>query len=182
MNDIFRYSGVAALSISLIILSLGSMPQTLAGSGPPPNVIESNMVVDISCGISISGTADFGRVSFGDTILNSDVTIFNGGTGSAQISANAGQSLVASPLAGGYAGTTDQTTHIAPHDITLQIDSQGRTPMMDSSSNVIIGELASMDSEILEVGVVINPINLLPSNDPVWVATFDLTISGCNLI
>ena len=180
MNDILRYSRIAALSISLIMLSIGSIPQTLAGSIPPPNVIESRMIVDISCGVDISGTADFGLVSLGETVHNSDVSLSNSGTATAKISANVGTALVKSPLAGGYAGTTDQTTHIAPSDITLQVDSQGRVQMIGSGSDVVVGELSSIDNGILEVGVNINPVNL-PTSDTVWVATFDLTISDCRL-
>ncbi len=180
MNDTLSYLGTAAISISLAMLLFGPIPQTYAGSVPPPTIIESELSVLISCGITISGSADFGLVSFGETIQNSDVTLSNPGTGTAQVSANVGQSLVSSPLAGGYAGTTDQTTHISPSDITLQIDSQGRVTMNPSSSNVLIGELGSIDNGILEVGVTINPINL-PTSDSVWQATFSLTVSGCAL-
>ena len=180
VNCIFKYLGIVTLSVFLIIFSLDSIPQTFGGPVPPPNTIESNITIVISCGINISGTADFGLVSFGETVHNSDVTLSNSGTGTAQVSANVGQSLVSSPLAGGYAGTTDQTTQIAPHDITLQINSQGRVPMMDSSANVVVGELPSTDSAILEVGAFINPINP-PATDPVWRATFSLTVSGCSV-
>ena len=176
MNDTFRYSGIAVLATSLIVLSLGSIPQTHAGA----NTIESAITVVISCGINISGSADFGLVSLGDTVQNSDVTLSNSGTGTAKVSANVGQSLVSSTLAGGYAGVTDLTTHISPSDITLQIDSQGRVPMADSSSNVLVGELSSTDPGVLEVGVDLNPINL-PTSDSVWRATFVLTVSGCSL-
>ena len=181
MNDRLRFSGIVALSISIIMFSLGSVPQLNAGSVPPPSVITSSLTMDISCGLSISGTADFGLVSFGETVQNTDVTISNSGTASALIRANAGTSLVSSPLAGGYAGTTDQTTHISPSDITLQIDSQGRVSMNPSSSDVLIGELSNLDPGTLEVGVGINPINL-PTNDPLWVATFALTVFECIII
>ncbi len=181
MKDILRYSGIAALSISLIMLSFGSVPQTNAGFVPPPNVITSSLTMDISCGVNISGTADFGLVSFGQNVQNTDVTISNSGSATAQISANVGKSLVSSSLAGGYAGTTDQTTHISPSDITLQIDSQGRVSMNPSSSDVLIGELSNLDPGTLEVGVGINPINL-PTNDPLWVATFAITVFECIII
>jgi len=180
MNDTLRYSGIAALATPLIMLSLGSIPQTHAGIVPLADTIDSTITVVISCGINVSGLADFGLVSFGETIQNSDVTISNSGTGTSQISVNVGTPLVSSSLAGGYAGTTDQTTHIPPRDITLQIDSQGRVPMADSGSNVQLGGLSSTDPGILEVGISINPINL-PTSDSVWVATFVLTLSGCSL-
>ena len=180
MNDSLRYLGTAAISISLAMLLFGPIPQTYAGPVPPPTIIESELAVLISCGITVSGSADFGLVSFEETIQNSDVTLFNPGTGNAQVSANVGQSLVSSSLAGGYAGTTDQTTHISPSDITLQIDSQGRVTMNPSSSNVLIGELGSTGSGSLEVGVNINPINL-PTSDSVWQASFFLTVSGCSI-
>jgi len=178
MKNIFRYSGIFVLSISLIMFSLGSIPQTYAGS--PSNTITSTMVLSITCGLGITGTADFGLVSAGDTVFNSDVTISNSGTATAEISANVGTPLVKSPLAGGYAGSTDQTTHIPPRDITLQIDTQGRVPLRDSSSDEVIGGLLSTDPGVLEVGVTINPINL-PTSDPVWVATYALTVSDCTL-
>ena len=178
-KDIFRYSGIACLSISLIIILLGLMPQVDAGT-IPPNTIPSTLTMEITCGLSITGSADFGLVSVGDTIFNTDVTISNSGTALAAIRANVGQALVKSPLAGGYAGTTDQTTHIAPHDITLQIDAQGRVPLADSSSNVLIGGLRNTDPGVLEIGVNINPINI-PTSDPVWAATFELTVSDCTV-
>ncbi len=175
-----KYSGIAAISISLVILSLSSIPQILGGAVLPPNAIESEISVQISCGIAISGSADFGLVSFGESVFNSDVTLSNPGTGTAQVRANVGQALVSSSLAGGYAGITDQTTHISPSDISLQIDSQGRVTMNPSSADVQIGELGSTDSEILEVGVNMNPINL-PTNDHLWRANFFLTVSSCSL-
>ncbi len=178
MKNIFRYSGIFVLSISLIMFSLGSIPQTYAGS--PSNTITSTMVLSITCGLIVTGTADFGLVSTGDTVFNSDVTISNSGTATAEISANVGQALVKSPLAGGYAGSTDQTTHIAPRDITLQIDSQGRVPLADSSSDVLIGGLVNTDPGTLEIGITLNPINL-PIVDQVWVATYELTVSDCHL-
>ncbi len=180
MSNTLRYLGTAAISISLAMLLFGPISQTYAGPVPSPTIIESELTVLISCGITVSGSADFGLVSFGQTIQNSDVNLFNPGTGNAQVSANVGQSLVSSSLAGGYAGTTDQTTHISPSDITLQIDSQGRVTMNPSSSNVLIGELGSTGSGSLEVGVNINPINL-PTSDSVWQATFSLTVSGCSI-
>jgi len=179
MNDFIRYTAIASISVSLIMLSLGSFPQTFAGAGPA-NTIPSTMTLTISCGLAVTGSADFGLVSIGGTIFNSDVTLTNSGLSFAQISANVGQALVKSPLAGGYAGTTDQTTHIAPHDITLQIDAQGRVPLADSSSDALIGGLRNTDPGVLEIGVNMNPINL-PANDPVWAATFALTVSDCSV-
>ncbi len=178
-KDIFRYSGIAFLSISVIIISLGLIPQVDAGI-VPTNTIPSTLTMEITCGLSIAGSADFGLVSVGDTIFNTDVTISNSGTALAEISANVGTPLVSSTLAGGYAGTTDQTTHIPPRDITLQIDTQGRVPLRDSSSDEVIGGLLGTDPGVLEVGVTINPINL-PTSDPVWVATYALTVSDCTL-
>lgn len=180
MNNIIRYIGTAIMAISLGVLLLNPTAQTYAGTVEPPIIVESELQVQITCGLTIDGSADFGLVSFGETIHNSDVTISNPGTGTAQLSANVGQSLVSSPLAGGYAGTTDQTTHISPSDITLQIDSQGRIAMNPSSSNVQIGELSGADSGVLEVGVNINPVNL-PTSDNVWRASFFLTVSSCSL-
>ena len=178
MNHTLGY--LAIISMSFVMLLLGSTHQTYAGTGPPPNIIESQLLAEISCGITTSGSADFGLVSIGETLTNSDVTLFNPGTGTGHVSANVGTILVSSPLAGGYAGETDQTTHIAPSDITLEIDSLGRFSMADNGMNIQIGELPSTESRVLEVGVNINPINL-PTSDPVWRATFDLTISGCSL-
>ena len=176
MKDVFRYIGLVSISVSLMIFSLGSFPQIFAG----PDTIPSTLTMEITCGLSITGSADFGLVSVGDTIFNTDVTISNSGTAMAAISANVGTPLVSSSLAGGYAGTTDQTTHIAPRDITLQIDSQGQISLADSGADVLIGGLVSTDPGILEVGVIVNLINA-PVNDPVWVATYELTVSDCTL-
>lgn len=176
MKNVFRYTSLVSISVSLIIFSLGSFPQTFAG----PDTIPSTLTMEITCGLSITGSADFGLVSAGDTIFNTDVNLSNGGTATAVITANVGTSLVSSSLAGGYAGVTDLTTHISPSDITLQIDSQGRVPMMRSGMDVEIGGLSSTDPGVLEVGVNINPINL-PTNDSVWVATYELTVFDCRL-
>jgi len=176
MKDLIRYTVVASISFSLIMLSLGSVPQTFAG--PPPLTIPSTMSILPSCGLSVANSANFGTVSIGGTIFNSDVIISNSGTSLARISANVGTPLVQSSLAGGYAGVTDQTTHIPPRQITLQIDGQGRVPMFDSGTNALIGDLRNTDPGVFEIGVNMNPINL-PTNDPVWVATFDLTVSNC---
>ncbi len=181
MEGFVRYSELVLFSVSLIMLSLGSIPQTFAGPTVPAGSIDSLMKVEASCGLGVTGSADFGEVSIGGTIFNSDVTISNGGTGLAKISANVGTPLVQSPLAGGYAGISDQTTHIPPRNITLQIDSQGRVPMFDSGNNADIGELPNGSPGVLEIGVLMNPVNL-PTPDPVWVATFDLTVSDCQVI
>lgn len=164
----------------LLIVGVGLMPQTYAGTVPPPDIITSELDVQISCGIVTTGSADFGFVSVGETVFNNDVTLLNPGTGTAQIAANVGTSLISSPQAGGYAGTTDKTTHIAPREITLQIDTQGRVPMSDFGFDAAVGELGSTDSDVLEVGVSLNPINL-PTSDSLWRATFFLTVSGCSI-
>ena len=119
MKDLIRYTVVASISFSLIMLSLGSVPQTFAG--PPPLTIPSTMSILPICGLSVANSANFGTVSIGGTIFNSDVTISNTGSSLAEISANVGTPLVQSNLAGGYSGITDLTTHIPPRDITLQI-------------------------------------------------------------
>jgi len=54
MKRIIRYSGIAMLSLSLVMLSLGSMPQTYAGS------VGSTMVLATSCGTLPGGEIDWG--------------------------------------------------------------------------------------------------------------------------
>jgi len=179
MKSIFRNTGFTVLTVSLIILSLGSIPQTFGGVIASPFTVTSTITIEISCGIAVTGAANFGLVSIGETIFNNDVTISNGGTGSADVTANAGlPSAVANPAAGGYRGTTDLITHINPSSITLQIDSQGQITMANTGADVFLGNLANGDPGVLEVGVTITPVNE-PFSDASLVADYDLTVTDC---
>ena len=178
MKNSERYSTIFSISVSVIILSLVSIPDIFAG---PQNTVPSTLSIQSTCGLTVTDAANFGTVPIGGTIFNSDVIISNSGTGLAGIIANVGTSLVSSQVAGGYSGVTDQTTHIPPRDITLPIASQGRIPMFDSGSNAIIGVLGNGDPGVLEIGVLMSPINL-PTSDPVWVATFEMTVNDCQVI
>jgi len=177
MNGKLRNMGLAALSVSLIMLALGSVPQAYS------QAVTSTMTIDISCGIAVAGAATFpGTVGIGASVANTDVDLNNNGSGEAAIDANAGaRSDVANAAAGGYRGVVDEITHIDPISITLQIDNQGQVTMTTLGTDVSIGTLVTADVGQLEVGVTANIVNA-GFTDPDLEADFTLTVTACTLI
>ena len=114
MNGKTRIFGISIMSVTLIMLSLGSVPQAFSQG------VTSTITIDISCGIAVTGAATFpGTVGIGATVANTDVDLNNNGNGQAAISAQAGlPSAVSSATAGGYRGTSDLITHINHSSIT----------------------------------------------------------------
>ena len=178
MKRIYRYSGIMALSVSLIMLSLGSIPQTYAGS------VGSTIVVNIVCGMDLLGTADFGSgILIGADLTNADIvavpTIGNAGVATTPVSVSVG-----TVTGGGYA--EGGTTHIAPVDIDMKItgsifNAGGFNTLDNTGTATPLGILAPTAPVTLEFQVFVSGINLGATTDPSWTATYTFTAGTCFL-
>lgn len=188
MDGIIKYSGISAITVSLFMLTLGSIPTSLAGSGQ----VTSNLSVNISCGIGVAdGIINWNNPinpSVADTLDSTDNTDFSGteptitnpgtNTANANVNANVGDSTN-----GGYAGTVDGFTHIEPSEIALDLvnDNSVGSPvgMNDGAVNTNIGTLAPGETDTLQVVVTVTPglIAGLPTTDTTWAATINLVAS-----
>jgi len=193
MKKIFRYSGIAALSVSLIMLSMGSIPQTYAGtSGSVP----SSMVLTITCGTLPSGQINWGTGVVINQVLdtsntgpltafNIDAIITNNGIGRSFVSMNVGTDSVTGPNGGGYANDSTGVTHIAAADIQLGLGDLGTTPfvvaMVSGPTSTPVGFVDSNDFDPIDAIVTVNGINL-PAASPTWVLTIDVFNTGCQVI
>jgi len=183
MKKIIKYAGTTALSVSLIMLSLGSIPTSYAQS------VGSQMTVTMTCGINLTGPTNINwdnTILFPDTLDNtqaadhagSEPTVQNPGTNSAttQVKAAVGDSST-----GGYRGTVDGVTHISP--TSMQLDLINGAPstlitMSDSNSPQQIGTLAPAENDELRLVVNVPPVAGLfnkPITDQTWTATITLT-------
>jgi len=127
------------------MFAMGSIPQSYAGS------IDLAMNMQSSCGIGVTGggTVDFLDVNPGD-VDNTVVTVNNGGTSVAAIGANAGDA--SADVNGGFAlVSTPFTTHISPISITLNLNTQGVTPMNLNGGDAALGNLIGAGSIALQV-------------------------------
>ncbi len=180
MKRIYRYSGIMALSFSLVMFSLGSIPQTYAGS------VTSTLVVDITCGMTLVGVADFGTlITIGSNLDNTDIaivpTIENSGVASTPIGVNVGV------LAGGGYADGAAITHIAPADIDMKIggssfDGGAFQTLDNTGTDTNLGPLgpASGATDLL-FQVEVTGINLGATTDPNWSATYTFTSGTCFL-
>ena len=184
MNNLFKYSGILAISVSLIMLSIGSIPQTYAGS------VASTMSVNISCGMTLAGTADFGTgVTIASTLTNANLqgsapTIENNGVAHTPISVNAGVRANTPPAtgtAGGYAGVTDNVTHIQPAAIQMKIGAAGPfSTLDDAGTDVSLGALAPNAGSPTDLNFSIGVTGINgPITDPDWAATYTFTAGNC---
>ena len=177
MKRIYRYSGIMALSVSLIMLSLGSILQSYAGS------VTSTIVVDITCGMTLVGDADFGTsILIGAALTNANIvsvpTIENTGVATTPIAV-----AVGTITGGGYADT-GTITHIAPADIDMKI--AGSTfnggafqTLDDTGADTNLGPLGPVSgATALEFQVEVTGINP-PITDPNWSATYTFTAGTC---
>ncbi len=177
MNKSTRYFGIAALSLSLVMLSLGSIAQSHA------QVVTSSMSIEIACGIIVAN----GDIAFTNTIalndnLDSDIdpiaggqpTLQNTGTAQTAVLANAGVPSAVGPGGGGYA-SADGITHINPVSISYDIG-EGPIALQDSGTDIEIGTINTVSTDDLQLLVTVNGVNL-PTSDPNWTATTTLTAS-----
>jgi len=174
MNGIIRYSGIAALSVSLIMLSLGSIPQTYAGTVP------STLTVDISCGAILTGAFTFGGGILVGAVLTQtentvvQPTIQNTGVAQSQVSVGVGDDATG----GGYAGT-DTTTHIAAGSIRVDIG-EGLVTMVSAASTPT-GVVNAATTDNIDVEVTVTLVN--PGHaEADWAATYTFTVDDCFLV
>ena len=179
MNGIIRYSGIAALSVSLIMLSLGSMPQTYAGTVP------STLTVDIGCGAILTGAFTFGGgILVGAVLTQNENTVAqpqiqNTGVAQSQVSVGVGTDSSTGPGGGGYAGVSDQITHIAASSIQVTVG-EGLTTMISGASTPT-GVVNAVTTDDIDVSVTVTLVNP-GSSDPNWAATYTFTVVDCLLV
>ena len=139
MKNILKYSGIAALSITLIMLSLGSISQAQA------QTVASSMTVDITCGADLlNGNVAWTNVVVTGVTLDSEIdtldsakpTVENTGSAVSVMSADAGDNTN-----GGYAGTTDLLTHIAPSQMALGFVGGSTFNLLDTGFATGIGSI-----------------------------------------
>ncbi len=180
MKRIYRYSGIMALSFSLVMFSFGSIRQANAGT------VDSTLVVNITCGMALVGVADFGSgILIGANLVNANLaavpTIENTGVASTPIGVNVGV------LAGGGYVDGSAVTHIAPSDIDMRIvgtsfNSGNFNPLFDSGADTNLGPLGPASGATnLEFQVEVTGINLGATTDPNWSATYTFTSGTCFL-
>jgi len=156
-----------------MILPLGSIPQANAGT------VASTMTVVITCGIALTGAFTFTGINVGDVLTQTDndvaqPTIGNTGTGESQVSVGVGDDA----NGGGYAGTTDNTTHIAAASIQVNIG-EGLVAMV-SNANTAVGQIASDAIDNIDVQITVTLVNP-GSSDANWAATYTFTQTDCLL-
>jgi len=182
MERTIRYSGIALLSVSLIMLSLGSIPQTYAGSGAVP----STMTVVLTCGLIAAGDVTWGtNILAGTTIdsriapndLASSATIQNTGNGQMTVDANTGDDGVGN--GGGYSEVSG-AVHILNNAIDINIGEVDVT-MLAGGTDVEIGNVAGNAIDDLDMVVRLNNLQALPTLDNAWSATITLTGTDCAL-
>ncbi len=183
MERTIRYSGIAVLSVSLIMLSLGSIPQTFAGSGSVP----STMTVVLACGLTATGSVTWGsNIIAGSTIdsriapndLASTATIENTGNGLVTVDANTGDDGVGN--GGGYSEVSG-AVHILNPEIDISIG-EGDITMLTAGADVEIGTIAGTAIDGLDMVVRLNNLQALPTLDNAWSATITLTATDCELV
>jgi len=179
MNKIIRYSGIAALSVTLIMMSLGSMPQTYAGTVP------STLTVNIGCGAILTGAFTFGGgILVGAVLTQAENTvgqpqIQNTGVAQSQISVGVGTDSSTGPGGGGYKGNTDGITHIAAGSIKVDVG-EGLVTMV-SAASTSTGVVNAGSTDNIDVSVTVTLINP-GSTDADWVATYTFTVTDCLLV
>jgi len=191
MNKKIRYSGIAAITFSLFMLSLGSMPSSDAG------VVTSALTVTLSCGIAVGNGGSINWLNdlnpnTGNTLdstaagdytgLQPTVTNPVANTASSNVRANVGDNTD-----GGYAGTTDTRTHIEPSAISIDllIDPvpAGPVAMDNAGAGTGIGVLAPAETQTLQLVVATNNIvgTVPPITDLTWAAQINL-IAVCEFV
>ena len=182
MNSKIRYSGIAAITFSLFMLSLGSMPTSDAG------VVGSTLSVTLSCGLALSSATINWDNTLNPTLGNTlDSTNAGDYTGPQPAVSNPGGNTADSIIlanvgavpTGGYAGTTDLTTHIQPQEITMDLllnsPPAGPVTMANGGGDTAIGTLIPGESQTLQLVVDSSNIVGQPISDATWAAQIDLT-------
>jgi len=180
-----KYSGLAVLSVSLIMLSLGSIPQSYAGSGS----VGSTMTLQLTCGLTVAGDVTWGSGILLDTIIESGVaphltastaTVQNTGVGQATVDANTGNDIGPATF-GGYS-EAGGTNHINNPQIEINIGNGFVTMAAGDAVDITIGTVAEGATDDLDMRVDLNFVVGLPTVDNSWLATVTVTGSDCELV
>jgi len=189
MNKKIRYSGIAAITFSLFMLSLGSMPTIEAGGGP----VTSNLAVTITCGATVSngainwdGPITPGNQFDSETADHTGATpnVLNPGanTATSNVGAQAGDSNT-----GGYVGTVSAVTHLPPSEMDVDLVGEATValpnPLSDVNAIVSIGKLAAGANANLQLQIDATVATLLnkPITDLTWAATITIT-AACEIV
>ena len=182
MNAKIRYSGIAAITFSLFMLSLGSMPTSDAGQ------VDSTLTVTLTCGLDVAdgvinwdsslnpNTGNTLDSTNGGDFTGAQPTVENptGNTADSSVSANVGDNVD-----GGYAGFTDTTTHIEPIAISIDLlvnsPPGGPVAMDNAAANTGIGVLVPAELQTLQLVVDTSNIVGTPITDGTWVMVISLT-------
>jgi len=163
------------MAVSLVMLSLGSIPQTFAGT----TVIESGslgalLTVGPTCGLGVGAAVNIGNIAVGQ-VKSATTTVDNTGTVDATLEANAGVPSASGPSGGGFAAASDGITHINP--ISMRISVTGALQALDNSGNDVFipgGLPVTGSPHTLTLEVTANIVNA-PVVDPALAATIPLT-------
>ena len=169
-----RYFGITIMAASIAMLSLGTIPQSFAGTTSETSDLTASMVLGATCGVTVTGPqVDYGSFQVGTT-ETAATQVTNSGTVVATLDANAGTPSAISN-GGGFAAVSDGITHINPSSIRLNLAAQGFTPLSDAGTDVTIGSLTTGPSNLAveTTATIVNP----PVVDPSLTATIALTAS-----
>jgi len=167
--NIQRYLGITIMSASLVMLSLGSIPQSFAGT----TVIEqqglgASLTLGATCGLSTGAAINYNAFVVGTT-RTATTTVTNGGTVDATLEANAGTNT-----GGGFADGA--TTHIEPISMRMSVSSTFSAFFFNNADDVSIpGGLPVVGSpHTLTLETTATIVNA-PVVNPTLSATIDLT-------
>lgn len=117
------------MAASLVMLSLGSIPQSFAGTTVSEiGSVSASLVLGATCGIATGSPISYGPFAVGAT-NTATTSVTNGGTVDATLDANAG----ISNTGGGF--VDGSTTHIAPSSMRIQIDAGTFSANLDNLGN-----------------------------------------------
>lgn len=188
LNTKIRYTGIAAITFSLVMLSLGSIPTSQA------QTIGSTLNVHITCGVTIANPSidwtkplDPTNLVVLNSVIGSDfsgtpptLTNPNTNTANAQVKAHVGDDAT-----GGYYGTVDGLTHIAPSQIDVDLITDTSigppNPMDNGGVAKDIGTIAPDNTDTLHLIVHQSPLSNLPTSDIQWQATITIS-STCAIV
>ena len=181
MKVILRYAGVAALTFSLFMLSLGSTQTSEAAT------VGSQLTVTITCGLTVVNTA----IDWANALDPSVTPVLRDSLDAGDFTgldpqltnpaANKATSLITASVGtntnGGYAGTTDAKTHIEPSNMKLDLvtDTTNALVAMDNADTAVeIGRINPGVTDSLQLTVL--PVIVgQPISDATWAATITLT-------
>jgi len=118
------------MAASLVMLSMGSIPQSFAGTVIEPGSVSASLILGATCGIGSITAISYGAFAVGATVV-ATTSVTNGGTVDATLDANAGTNT-----GGGFADGT--TTHIEPSSLRVQVTGLFSLPLDNTGADVSI--------------------------------------------